>query len=199
MRLVSTCAAAVLLPILATTVHAGDPGTVTDWSGFYAGIFGGQGNGVILPVGLGEEEAPGKIAGVQFGFNVQKDMLVFGVQTELTKSWMAWTDETPPDTIDWLGSTTARVGLALGPILPYVKAGIAYGGGTGNYSIYTSTATMSGWTYGAGAEIAVSDNVALFGEYAHYDLGPGTLDFGGTPIEVSATASVVKVGVDVGF
>lgn len=170
-----------------------------DWNGFYAGIVAGHGDGLIIPDGYPEEEAPGLVGGVQVGFDMQQGVVVVGIQSELLISGMAWTNENPPDTIDWLGSTTARFGVALDRLLPYLKAGIAYGAGTGSNGGIDASAAGLGWTAGGGLEVALTDNISAFGEYSIYNVGPVTLDFGGPTIDASFSASVIKGGVNIGF
>lgn len=184
-----------------------------DWSGFYAGVNLGYGAGQIdLAAGPGNaivssEDIAGWLAGVQLGYNLQMDQVVVGVQTDLSLSGIESDEDAGPnDTIDWLGSTTARLGIALEGVLPYVKAGVAYGAGTGNQGDPPDNeavdATFVGWTAGAGVEFAVSENISIFGEYNYYDLGTQTLDFNvGTNADVDAspTLHTVKAGVNFSF
>lgn len=181
-----------------------------DWSGFYAGAHIGYGAGTQFLEGpaidADDEEQPveGFFGGVQLGYNVQMDSVVFGLQTDLSLSAIASDEDGggADDTVDWLGSTTARIGLALDGVLPYVKAGVAYGGGTGDANGVQVSNTHFGWTAGAGVEIAVADNISVFGEYAYTDLGVETYSFGGGPagdVDVSMQLHTVKAGLNFGF
>lgn len=181
-----------------------------DWSGFYAGAHVGYGSGTMFLDGViidpDDEEQPvnGFLGGVQMGYNVQADTIVFGVQTDLSISAIASDEDGggADDTVDWLGSTTARIGLALDGVLPYVKAGVAYGGGTGDAAGVQVSNTHVGWTAGAGVEIALADNISLFGEYAYTDLGAETYSFGApvnADVDVSMQLHTVKAGLNFGF
>ncbi len=86
--------------------------------------------------------------------------------------------------MNWLGTTRARVGFVATPdnrLMLYGTGGLAYGGGSAHASIYdadygwgwaaSKSNTRVGWTIGAGAEYAITNNVTLKGEYLYYNLG----------------------------
>lgn len=171
----------------------------TDWSGFYAGFNVGYGAGTIEATDLGlEEDTNGFFGGVQIGYNFQADNIVFGIQSDLALSGVENDDEDPADSLDWFGSTTGRVGVALDTILPYVKAGIAYGAGTGTNNDIEDTQTSVGWTAGLGVEVALSDSMSLFAEYDYYDFGTATFNFG-ADVDVDTTLHAVKAGLNFKF
>jgi outer membrane immunogenic protein len=179
------------LPVVVDAAH--------DWSGFYAGAHVGYGAGTLtIPDFDFEEDVDGYFGGVQLGYNVQLDNIVLGVQTDISLADISNPDETPGDSIDWFGSTTIRAGVAVDSFLPYLKAGVAYGAGTGTNDSITDTQTFVGWTAGIGAEVAVTDDISLFAEYDYYDFGTATFDFG-DDVDVGATLSVVKVGLNFAF
>lgn len=89
--------------------------------------------------------------------------------------------------LEYLGTARARLGYAITPtIMAYVTGGFAYGGAnlSGAVSqalrpslLTTDTAKgdhydiLTGWTAGAGAEMALSRNLSAKLEYLYYDLG----------------------------
>jgi outer membrane immunogenic protein len=86
--------------------------------------------------------------------------------------------------MNWLGTTRARVGFVATPdnrLMFYGTGGVAYGGGSAHASVYdadygwgwagSKSDTRVGWTIGAGAEYAITNNVTLKGEYLYYNLG----------------------------
>ena len=182
--------------------------STTDWSGFYVGVHGGYGVGVLNLSAPGfidpddeEEDVEGYFGGIQLGYNFQSDALLLGIQTDLSLSGIA-SDETgdgEDDTIDWLGSTTGRVGFVADSFVPYLKGGIAYAGGTGWADVESDSQTHIGWTVGAGLEVAVADNISVFGEYNYYDFGEATYDFTPFDADVTSTIHTVKAGINFGF
>ncbi|MEN3929501.1 outer membrane protein [Microvirga sp. W0021] len=84
--------------------------------------------------------------------------------------------------VEWFGTVRARVGFTpVDRLLVFVTGGLAYGSvkttasyenySTG-YGLYGSKRdTQVGWTVGAGAEYAITNNLTVKGEYAYVDLG----------------------------
>jgi len=182
--------------------------STTDWSGFYVGVHGGYGAGVLNLSAPGfidpddeDEDVNGFFGGIQLGYNFQSDALLLGVQTDLSLSGISSDEDGggDDDTIDWLGSTTARIGFVADSFVPYLKGGIAYAGGTGHADVEEDSQTHVGWTVGAGVEFAIADNISVFGEYDYYDFGEATYDFTPFDADVTATLHTVKVGLNVGF
>jgi len=127
----------------------------------------------------------------------------------------------------WAGATRVRVGYAMDRVLPYIAAGVAYGkvrssadaylsavpggpnpwpgltgvAGAGAYR-FSNSDTFTGWTLGAGADYAVTDNVLLRLEYRYADYGSETYSHvipgGGTAAikyKVDHKTNDVRVGV----
>ena len=159
----------------------------------------------FFPGGLGSQSA-GFIGGGQAGYNWQTGAFVLGVETDfdgttLSKSFNNvgtpfrgagvpallandFLSVNGKTSLSWLGTTRARLGFVATPdnrLLIYATGGVAYGGGTSNFSVFDSTrgafwtgspsSTRVGWTIGGGAEYAVTNNVTIRGEYLYADLG----------------------------
>ena len=85
--------------------------------------------------------------------------------------------------LDYLATIRGRVGYTLTPnLLGYVTGGLAIGGGSASatgtlfplgFPTWTGAGSASrvGWTIGAGAEYALSNNWSVKGEYLYYNLG----------------------------
>jgi outer membrane immunogenic protein len=89
--------------------------------------------------------------------------------------------------VDWLGTVRARAGVAFDRTLIYATGGLAYGRLSNRTSITAAGMvdnvayagawrgskgdTRVGWTIGAGAEYALTQNITLKAEYLYYDLG----------------------------
>jgi len=126
--------------------------------------------------------------------------------------------------LDWLGTTRARLGFVATPdnrLMIYATGGVAYGGGSSNFSAFDTrndfflsgspSSSRVGWTIGAGAEYAITNNITIKGEYLYYNLGSTT--FTSIPTGAFATAfpgivatnkyefdgSIVRAGVNYKF
>ena len=118
--------------------------------------------------------------------------------------------------MDWVGTVRARLGYDMGRFLPYVTAGLAYGGlqsnintyayanevkvyydsafqgrtqltPTGNYSLGSASAINAGWAAGAGMEYMVADNWSIKGEYLYTSIGGVTTPLVSANMEPSDT------------
>lgn len=178
-----------------------------DWSGFYVGGHVGYGAGVMnlsAPFIDADDEAQdvaGYLGGLQLGYNMQMDSVLFGLQTDLSLSGIASDEDGggEDDTIDWLGSTTARVGIVADSFVPYLKGGVAYGGGTGDAAGESISKTQFGWTVGAGLEFALTDSISVFGEYDYYNFGSTTYEFAVGDVDVDTDLHVIKTGLNFRF
>jgi len=101
--------------------------------------------------------------------------------------------------LDWLGTTRARLGYVATPdnrLMIYATGGVAYAGGTANFSVFDArndfflsgnpSSSRVGWTVGAGAEYALTNNWTIRGEYLYVDLGSNSFS---TPAATFPVAS----------
>lgn len=177
------------------------------WTGFHIGYNRGYGGAVFnsttaLATPLGAtairafDQASGWFVGGQIGYDYQfANGVVIGLESDLQwsdikSSHQASTAATNPlattysntsQSLDWFGTTRARLGFSVGRLLPYVTGGVAYGetSATGvqllpGGSIVTGAAqsTTVGWAAGAGLDIALSGNLSARAEYLYLQL-PG--------------------------
>jgi outer membrane immunogenic protein len=101
-----------------------------------------------------------------------------------------------------LGTARGRIGYAFDRLLPYVTGGLATGNVTAAVpGIGSAGNTSTGWTIGAGVELALTGNWTVKAEYLYVDLG--TFDCaacGGTPpAGVGFATNVVRAGVNFRF
>lgn len=192
-----------------------------DWSGAYAGLFGGGGNGEITleePSGLADPldlAAGGWLAGVRAGFNAQAGVLVFGAEADLAKTWIAGNGSATDGLnsldysydLDWLGTVTGRVGYAADTLLLYAKGGLAAGGVRSTLTptaplpapqAVSADAVATGWTVGLGTEFAFSENATAGIEYEFVSLG-SELDYSAGTLDAQQDLHIVKLGVNYGF
>jgi outer membrane immunogenic protein len=206
-----------------------------DWTGVYVGASAGFATGtvdwtgdyydasdVLLGGEEGEFDVSGWTLGVNAGANVQFDSFVLGVEGDI--SWanisgegdpidpMAVDPSVPSTQLDWIGSIRARAGIAIDQVLLYGTAGFAFAGGTlditnldGAGDDRSADITATGWTAGLGAEVAVTENVSIKGEYLYTALTADEVEFGDVlPADYLAVNSdfashSFKVGVNFGF
>jgi outer membrane immunogenic protein len=162
-----------------------------------------------LTTGIPVGSQKGIIGGGQFGYNFQSGRFVAGFEadiqglsgratgTAVTAFSAGSTTLTATNSVNWLGTVRARIGLAAAPnFLIYGTGGLAYGGvnsstginqafsvGPGELGSATasgnSSETRVGWTVGAGGEWMFTSNWSAKLEYLHYDLGSANY---GTPV-----------------
>lgn len=193
-----------------------------DWSGFYIGIAGGYAWGEFEadsgpsthPLDDFNDEiddAKGWLLGGTLGYNFQSENIVFGVEadafwSDLDEDIVTADPEFHLD-LDWLATVRARVGFAFDRFLPYVTGGLAIGGielesfdNVAPPAGDDDSNTHLGWTVGAGAEFAVTDNISIKGEYNFVDLGSEDYDLTGGVFfgeeELDFEAHIVKFGVN---
>ena len=151
----------------------------------------------------------GFIGGGQAGYNYQWGSWVFGVETDFDGTDLSRNRNIIGPTfiepilrrndfftangkisLDWLGSTRARVGFVATPdnrLMIYGTGGVAYGGGSANLDVFdavnfwgfntnSGSKTRSGWTVGGGVEYAWTNNIIFGAEYLYYDLGSRTIN-----------------------
>lgn len=131
----------------------------------------------------------GFISGVYAGYNHQfSNNVILGADADIVWSNLKDSSIAPGDIfysantkIDWMGSARLRLGYAYDRFMPYIAGGVAFGdlkfdeyrqpSGT----VYGSAdKSITGWTIGAGAEYAMTDQWILRGEYRYTDFGKVT-------------------------
>lgn len=182
------------------------------WTGFYVGINGGGawgGNSQFdIPGSTSASfSASGWLAGGTLGANYQIGHFVLGIEGDFdgsnirgnTACMGGFTCQTRDD---WLGTARGRIGYAFDRFLPYVTGGLAVGHLTASVpGIGSAADTSTGWTVGAGVELALTGNWSVKAEYLYVDLGSfacGTCT--GVPsTSVDFTTNVVRAGVNYRF
>jgi outer membrane immunogenic protein len=153
--------------------------------------------------GLGSNNKTGFIGGGQAGYNWQTGAFVLGVETDFQGTTLSRTTNVIGPTfllpstgasdffnlnsktsLDWLGTTRGRVGFVVTPdnrLMIYGTGGVAYGGGSNNFSFFDNTtgafwtgnpsSSRVGWVAGGGVEYAWTNNWTIRAEYLYADLG----------------------------
>jgi len=214
------------LPALAADLYGsgfgGKDGSAYDvppiWHGFYLGLNGGYAweakasslnataakDGDLEPgTEAGHFQTNGGFGGAQFGYNMQRARLVFGIETDIQASAIGGktaltafsTDLTSVETsasarsnLDWFGTLRGRLGYAFGGTLVYGTGGFAYGGLRDSLSETVSSVngdpesaarrkdfTAVGYAVGAGVETAITPSWSVKAEYQYIDFGTSRL------------------------
>jgi outer membrane immunogenic protein len=167
-----------------------------NWGGLYAGLNYGGGAGRASQSDIlfdrGQYDVSGGLIGGTIGYNLQHGRLVYGVEADLDYSSIKGATSGNPAVfgpcglatiincetkLNWLGTTRARVGVAVDRLLPYVTAGAAFGKLTSSEGappaglFGSGTSTRFGWTAGAGVEARLDDRWSAKLEYLYVDLG----------------------------
>ena len=211
MKLHLLAAAAALL--IGTSAHAADAPQaygVHDWSGAYIGLQGGAGTGTSnhtnnFGITSGNFTISGGLGGWTTGYNWQRDNIVVGYEGDTSFGKIRGTSLAATcgagcyTQINWISTYRARLGYAMGGVLPYVTGGLAVGtvksGGTA--TAFRDTDTKVGWVAGAGIELAFNENYSAKAEYSYVDLGKA--DFPGAPgfvVKARADAHIFRVGIN---
>ena len=190
-----------------------------NWTGVYAGVqaayIWGDGTQTYANGDYSAPKPSGFLGGAYLGVNYQlSNNVVIGLEGD----W-AWTDAKDTSLyfhsnsapygsnyqsaldVDWTAGLRGRIGYATGRWLPYVAGGLAVA--RVNYVGYDSGAvfdpgaakTLAGWTIGAGAEYAFTDNLIGRAEYRYSDFGSADFSNSYAPSEkVGLTSSDVRIG-----
>src|SRR5262245_53151630 len=189
-----------------------------DWTGPYVGFHVGYGGGSFGPntnplplqgVFLAHT-VTGLIGGYQVGYNLQTASgVVLGVEADVTfpspVDFPALAPAPFNTTLNYVATARARLGYAVGDILPYATAGIAWGqsqleiNDANGDPVGRRSLDHLGWTAGIGLEHALTGNWTAKYEYNYIDLGARNYGFvqAATPhLEVDPKIHVAKFGLN---
>lgn len=136
------------------------------WGGIYAGVnvggvFGDEAELTTNIAGIsGSEEIDDTaIAGVQIGYNWQRNNVVVGVEGD----WSFLGDRESEFGLEfednWLATIRGRLGVAAGPALIYATGGVAFL--DTELTASGDDDTLVGWVAGAGIDYKLRENVSL--------------------------------------
>ncbi len=178
------------------------------WDGAYIGGFVGYGWGTatdrdgIIELDDDQMDLSGWLAGVTLGANFTlTEGVVAGVVGDLAWSGISGYDSDTDLDVDlnWMGSVRGRLGFDGGAFMPYLTAGLAFGGATANIGANDATQMHFGWTAGAGIEVAATDNVSIDLQYRYTDYGRKEYELGLDTLDLGLTTHAVTAGVNFKF
>ena len=183
-------AAATSRPIFTKAPPAGVASPIIDWTGVYLGINAGYSIGgsdwtdSVIGGSSGSFGTSGFAFGGTLGANYQVGSIVFGIEGDGD-----WADASGFGTFTssslcaggcltrntWLATVRGRAGYAFDRFLVYGTGGAAFADVQASFSNDpVSGATKTGWTAGAGVEVALDRNWSVKAEYLFVDLSNGS-------------------------
>jgi len=165
------------------------------WIGPYLGgnlgyEWGSTSNNPTRPSGIA--------GGIQGGYNWQSGQFVFGAEADIqlaaaNDTFAPWKFSNP-----WFGTVRGRAGYAMGSLLLYGTAGLAFGELSGQtFGLVSENHTNLGWTAGVGAEAALYGRWSAKVEYLFVDLASSTFAITGASNGLSA--NIFRAGVNYHF
>jgi outer membrane immunogenic protein len=184
MRRILFIVAFTVLVFASTSAFAG---IAYNWTGVYVGVQGSYSFGSSawnnfddISTNNLDNRLTGGMGGLFLGFNYQTPVnIVLGVVTDFNGGELSASSACPnPDYIcktelNWLGSTSVRVGYPFSRVLPYVGIGVAYtnaylNGYQGSFTANTKDFYI-GLTPSIGVDIVIVKNLIGRVEWAYYD------------------------------
>lgn len=170
------------------------PGAPSPFQGLYAGV--------NLGIGIGEagpNNTQGFLGGLQAGFNFTADKLVLGVEADVMLTGINAKSYTYTFTQKWLGSGRLRLGYAMNSLMIYGTGGFALSSMEFSNMGLSDSTGLAGWVAGVGAEMFVTQNVSLRGEYLYYSLGQAQFNLQTGPVYATTSTNIVRVGANYKF
>jgi outer membrane immunogenic protein len=142
----------------------------------------------------------GLVGGAQIGANAQfQNNVVVGAEADASASSMGNKGFNDQFRQGAVGSLRARGGYAMDRVLVYGTIGLAASTSEWKNTAATTSKTLTGWAYGAGAEFLMTQNVTVRGELIHYDFGRETYQSQIGPVGVKASNNVLRGGLNLKF
>ena len=195
---------------LGGTAHA-DENPYHDWSGLYVGVQAGGSwfDGTLsesgdFNTGVSLDDSS-RLLGGFIGIQTQQGNLVFGAEADVgffdladRADFTGFRNATVTEEADWFASIRGRAGITSGPFLIYGTGGIGF---LNQNLVYKSgfetlrqDKILTGWTLGAGMELAFGDGWSARAEYLHADFQSTSVT--GTGLTSTTTTSTVDPSLD---
>jgi opacity protein-like surface antigen len=199
------------------SVHEAPPAPY-NWNGFYIGAYlgadWGHTNWNFVDAGASTDPRfAGFLGGGEIGYNYQIGKWVLGVEGDAGRTNAHGTRPCPTSffydceiNVNWLATTTARIGYAnWDRLLVYAKGGAAISQNRAEIVCniacpsQSDSKTQAGWTIGWGTEFGLTQNVSVKSEFMYFDLGSDRYNIGGNPIDIQRNGFISTVGLHYRF
>jgi outer membrane immunogenic protein len=177
---------------------------IASWAGPYAGIALGYGFEGRTEVGdpANKIDTDGFIVNGFAGYQLENNGFVYGIEGDAGYAGLKGDNAGVESESGFDGSLRARLGVAVTPgVLLYGTAG----GAAQNVEVTdrltgdSDSATMVGWTAGAGTDVKVTEQVFGRLEYRYSDYGSKDFDLSGSTVSTEAKDHRVTLGVGMKF
>ncbi len=176
------------------------PSASTGWAGPYAGVQAGYTFGRADLPGVGRHDHDGFNGGAFAGIQGQNGSIVYGVEGDVGYSGAKGSNAGIETKSGVEGSLRARLGYAVNDrVLLYGTGGGAAESLKASDAFGSDRKTMLGYTVGAGADVKVTEQVFVRGEYRFTDYGKETFNLGGAAQEIDTHSNKVQLGLGVKF
>ena len=180
---------------LAPNYYTAPAPLASSWAGPYLGATAGYEWGTVSN---NPTRPSGFAGGLEAGFNWQHGNFVYGAETDINLSgaddtFAPWQFSNP-----WFGTVRGRAGVAVGNVLIFGTAGLAYGSLTADTAANLSERhTSLGWVAGGGAEVGFTPHWSAKAEWLYLDLADRSYSVTGA--SNGLTANLVRLGVNYHF
>lgn len=171
------------------------------WAGGYTGLYLGGAKNIFKN---GSHDSSLKTNSAKFGgyagWNFQDDNIVYGIEGDAGYNKAKKTKNGLSTQSGFDGSLRARLGYDMGPVMPYVTAGVA--GTQMRYSdaVDADKKFRLGWTAGAGAETFLTKNITARIEYRYSDFGKKNISLSSLAVPGSKLKSHdIRIGIGYKF
>ncbi|MDX2264475.1 MAG: outer membrane protein [Hyphomicrobiales bacterium] len=173
------------------------PAPYHSWAGLYAGLHAGY---AWSEYGEGFNflnDADGFSGGAQIGYNIQRGIIVFGIEGDFSLTDIGNRRFASEAETDWTASIRGRLGVSTDWALFYATAGVAFA------DVYADAGgpfkdddTLVGYVVGAGFEKMVRDNISVRLEYLYADYGDEELFKALADGDIDLETHTVRLGVN---
>ncbi len=171
----------------------------TDWGGFYAGGLASldRGDQTYFAGGVfsnGPWDLEGNTYGAFAGYNFQNDLFVYGLEAAYVAGAITSAVPTTPEVeYSSIIDVKARAGYAVGSALIYGVAGGSIAKWEDPAGI-PETISTTGFNYGIGVDLQVTDRVFIGAEYLIRDLSGDFVSTVDTSIETTTKSAQIRIG-----
>lgn len=185
----------LLLPLVIGAGRAeAQSAPAANFQGGYVGahIGGGAGSG-------SRANTSGMVGGIQGGYNAQSGQFVLGGEADLSFTNLSHRGGVQSYKQGTTGSVRGRVGVVVDRVMVYGTGGVAMQNNEFRDGPLKSSHSHLGAAYGLGAEVMMTQNVTLRGEFIRYDFARERYNTTTNSVNISPDMNVFRGGLNYKF